>query len=109
MSIYWFLKRMTRGSIVGRDKYTFPSLIKACSNALALREGRIIHGVSVRHGTEDDVFVGSSLIDLYGKCAQVFDGMRVTNEVSWTQPMVVYLNFGDLLKVDINTSCHFST
>ncbi|CAI9767492.1 unnamed protein product [Fraxinus pennsylvanica] len=95
---------MKRESTVGPDKYTFPSLIKACSNANALREGRIIHGLSVRYGTEGDVFVGSSLIDLYGKCEEinsarkVFDGMSVTNEVSWTAMMVGYLNSGDLFK-----------
>ncbi|CAA2995270.1 putative pentatricopeptide repeat-containing protein At5g37570 [Olea europaea var. sylvestris] len=97
-------KRMKRESTVGPDKYTFPSLIKACSNANALREGRVIHGLSVRYGTDGDVFVGSSLIDLYGKCEEinsarkVFDGMNVTNEVSWTAMMVGYLNSGDLFK-----------
>ncbi|GFQ00365.1 putative pentatricopeptide repeat-containing protein at5g37570 [Phtheirospermum japonicum] len=81
---------MSNGSnVVLPDKYTFPSLIKACSNSLALREGRIIYGATVRCGTERDVFVGSSLIDLYGKCGEVvcarkvFDGMSVRNEVSW--------------------------
>lgn len=94
--------RMRRGSNVVPDKYTFPSLIKACSNVLALREGRIVHGVTVRCGTEGDVFVGSSLIDFYGKCQEIecarkmFDGMSVRNEVSWTAMMVGYLNFGDM-------------
>ncbi|KAL2532114.1 putative Pentatricopeptide repeat-containing protein [Abeliophyllum distichum] len=68
---FLFLKRMKKDSIVGPDKYTFSSLIKACSNALALTEGRILHGLSVRYGTEGDVFVGSSLIDLYGKCEEI--------------------------------------
>ncbi|KAK6144716.1 hypothetical protein DH2020_021536 [Rehmannia glutinosa] len=94
--------RMRRGLNVVPDKYTFPSFIKACSNVLALREGRIVHGVTVRCGTEGDVFVGSSLIDFYGKCEEIecarkmFDGMSVRNEVSWTAMMVGCLNFGDM-------------
>ncbi|XP_011101527.1 putative pentatricopeptide repeat-containing protein At5g37570 isoform X1 [Sesamum indicum] len=94
--------RMRRAVNVVPDKYTFPSLIKACSNYLALREGRLVHGVAVRCGTEGDVFVGSSLVDLYGKCEEiecarrVFDGMSVRNEVSWTAMMVGLLNIGDI-------------
>ncbi|XAR54626.1 hypothetical protein NMG60_11029848 [Bertholletia excelsa] len=84
------------------DKYTFPSLIKACSNQLALIEGRAIHGLIVRYGTDGDVFVGSSLIDMYGKCQEiesarkVFDQMRTRNEVSWTAMIVGYMNMGDI-------------
>ncbi|XP_051116022.1 putative pentatricopeptide repeat-containing protein At5g37570 [Andrographis paniculata] len=95
-----FFGRMRRGSNVVPDKYTFPSLIKACCNALALREGMAVHGLAVRSGTEGDVFVGSSLIDFYGKCAEiecarkVFDGMPVKNEVSWTAMMAGCLNVG---------------
>ncbi|KAL8518111.1 hypothetical protein ACS0TY_009409 [Phlomoides rotata] len=94
--------RMRRESNVCPDKYTFPSLIKACSSGLALREGRIVHGLTVRSGTDGDVFVGSSLIDFYGKCKEiecarkVFDGMSWRNEVSWTALMVGYLNSGDV-------------
>ncbi|KAL6504127.1 putative pentatricopeptide repeat-containing protein [Orobanche gracilis] len=94
--------RMRRGSNVVPDEYTFPSLIKACSNALALTEGRIVHGVALRCGTVGDVFVGSTLIDLYGKCGdiksarKVFDGMSARNEVSWTAMMVGYLNIGNI-------------
>lgn len=97
-----FLRRMRSGLDVVPDKYTFPSMIKACSNVLSLEEGRILHAVAVRCGTEGDVFVGSSLIDFYGKCEKiecarkVFDGMPLRNEVSWTAMMVGYLNFGDM-------------
>ncbi|KAL3638822.1 hypothetical protein CASFOL_016729 [Castilleja foliolosa] len=98
-----FFRRMRNGpDVVLPDKYTFPSLIKACSNSLALMEGRIIHGATMRCGTERDVFVGSSLIDFYGKCGEiecarkVFDGMSVRNEVSWTAMMVGYLSIGDM-------------
>ncbi|KAG8390556.1 hypothetical protein BUALT_Bualt01G0095700 [Buddleja alternifolia] len=96
------LGRMKREFNVIPDKYTFPPLIKVCSKLSSLTEGRIVHGLTVRYGTERDVFVGSSLIDLYGKCGEIesarkmFDGMPVRNEVTWTAMMTGYLNFGDM-------------
>ncbi|CAN4126415.1 unnamed protein product [Withania somnifera] len=98
------LKRMKRSMNVIPDKYTFPSLVKSCSNELALREGQMIHGLIVRYGTDNDVFVGSSLIDFYGKCKQIeyarriFDEMLVKNEVIWTAMVVGYVCVGDLLE-----------
>ncbi|XP_059657126.1 putative pentatricopeptide repeat-containing protein At5g37570 [Cornus florida] len=94
--------RMKRNGTVVPDKFTFPSLLKACSNELALKVGRAIHGSIVRHGTDGDVFVGSSLIDFYGKCREincalkVFNAMSVRNVVSWTAMIVGFVNVGDL-------------
>ncbi|KAG6383317.1 hypothetical protein SASPL_156940 [Salvia splendens] len=53
-------------------------------------------------GNVGDVFMGSNLIDFYGKCREiesawkVFDGMCVRNEVSWTAMMVRCLDCGDM-------------
>ncbi|XP_016487733.1 putative pentatricopeptide repeat-containing protein At5g37570 [Nicotiana tabacum] len=99
---FLILKQMKRSMNVIPDKYTFPSLVKSCSSALALREGQSVHGLIVRYGTDSDVFVGSSLIDLYGKCNQIeyarriFDEMPLRNEVTWTAMVVGYIYFGDL-------------
>ncbi|XP_057948799.1 putative pentatricopeptide repeat-containing protein At5g37570 [Malania oleifera] len=84
------------------DKFTFPSLIKACSNECAKREGMVVHGLTMRCGLDDDVFVRTSLIDFYGKCRgiecarKLFDGMHEKNEVSWTAMIVGYVNAGDV-------------
>ncbi|KAI3705244.1 hypothetical protein L1987_75478 [Smallanthus sonchifolius] len=99
-----FFKRMKQSYYVAADKYTFPSLVKACTSVLALREGQVVHGLVVKCGTEGDVFVGSSLIDLYGKCGEivnarkVFDEMLVRNEVTWTSMIVGYSVSGDFLE-----------
>ncbi|XP_073310154.1 putative pentatricopeptide repeat-containing protein At5g37570 [Primulina huaijiensis] len=99
---FLFFRRMRRALNVAPDEYTFTSLIKGCVRNLGLREGRVVHGVVLRCGSESDVFVGSSLIDFYGKCGEIecarklFDGMRIKNEVSWTAMMTCYLNFGNL-------------
>ncbi|XP_071733256.1 putative pentatricopeptide repeat-containing protein At5g37570 [Rutidosis leptorrhynchoides] len=86
------------------DRCTFPSLLKACSNVFALTQGQIFHALIVKFGTESDVYVASSLIDLYGKCGKivsarkVFDEMPVRNEVTWTSIIVAYSSHADYLE-----------
>lgn len=80
------------------DKYTFPLVIKACSSKFGLREGSSVHASVIRWGIKDDVYVGTSLIDLYGKCKEilcarkVFDEMHVKNVVSWTAMVFGYVS-----------------
>lgn len=84
------------------DRYTYPSLVKACSIACEVRLGRAIHGSALRCGVEGDPYVRTSLIDLYGKhgeiiCARkVFDDMSDKNVVSWTAMVVGYVSVGDI-------------
>ncbi|XP_043714876.1 putative pentatricopeptide repeat-containing protein At5g37570 [Telopea speciosissima] len=91
-----------KSSKVTPDEFTFPSLIKACSSVSAIREGRAIHGSIVRYGIDTNIFVSTSLIDLYGKCREIecarkiFDGMSCRNEFSWTAMIVSYMILGDL-------------
>ncbi|KAK4253695.1 hypothetical protein QN277_010337 [Acacia crassicarpa] len=86
------------------DNYTFPSVIKACSNLCIVREGKSIHGSIVKCGFEWCVFVGTSLIDMYGKCGEttdarkVFDKMTDRNVVSWTAMVVGYVAVGDVVE-----------
>lgn len=104
LDCFVILKQMKRSMNVIPDEFTFPSLVKSCTNALALREGRVVHGLVVRYGTDSDVFVGSSLIDLYGKCKQIeyarriFDEIPINNKVTWTAMIVGYIYVGDLLE-----------
>lgn len=35
------------------DRYSFP--LKAAANSLALREGKIIHGLASKHGFDSDL------------------------------------------------------
>ncbi|KAL9238131.1 hypothetical protein vseg_012601 [Gypsophila vaccaria] len=68
---------------------TIPCLLPACGNIAALMHGKAAHCFSLRRGMVDDVFVGSSLIDMYAKCGKVrdsqlcFDAMPTRNLVTW--------------------------
>jgi|UniRef100_A0A2N9F8T9 pentatricopeptide repeat protein len=86
------------------DRYTYPSIIKACSNTCEVKIGSAIHGSALRCGVEGDLFVRTSLIDFYGKCREIlcarklFDDMFERNVVSWTAMVVGYVTVGDLVE-----------
>lgn len=71
------------------NTYTYSSALKACAKLEALRYGRRIHGVVNKCPAFSNVFVGSSLIDMYMRCGKVdearrvFDAMPAHNFVTW--------------------------
>ncbi|KAL6277178.1 hypothetical protein ACE6H2_020779 [Prunus campanulata] len=87
--------RMVRSG-VGLDDYTFPFILKACSDLLEVKKGMEIHGVVFKVGFDFDVFVGNTLLMLYGSCGdmrdakRVFDEMRERDVVSWNTVIGVF-------------------
>jgi pentatricopeptide repeat protein len=69
------------------DKFTFVPVLYAC--AQALEEGRCVHLQIMERGFESILYVGNSLIDMYAKCGnfdnalKVFDKMLTHDVVSW--------------------------
>uniref|UniRef100_A0A7N0UAG5 Pentatricopeptide repeat-containing protein n=1 Tax=Kalanchoe fedtschenkoi TaxID=63787 RepID=A0A7N0UAG5_KALFE len=84
------------------DCYTYSSLIKACANEGRIEEGMMAHGGVIKCGANENVYVGTCLIDMYGKCGEVglarkvFDEMVVRNVVSWTALLFGYAGVGDM-------------
>ncbi|KAJ0079085.1 hypothetical protein Patl1_23137 [Pistacia atlantica] len=70
-------------------KFTFPFVLKACAGLRAINDGEEIHGHVKRLGLDKDIYVCTSLIDLYAKCGvltrakEVFDGMFCRDIVAW--------------------------
>ncbi|KAG6480277.1 pentatricopeptide repeat-containing protein At1g20230-like [Zingiber officinale] len=68
---------------------TIPCLLPACGNVAALMHGKSAHCFSLRQGIIVDVYVASSLVDMYAKCGRitdarvVFDAMPKRNVVTW--------------------------
>lgn len=79
---------------------TFSSLIPVCGNLASLRFGRQLHAYVIHGGFEDDVFISSSLIDMYCKCGEIsiarriFDRMASPDIVSWTAMIMGYALHG---------------
>lgn len=83
------------------DKFTFVSLIKAC-NSVANLKG--IHADASKFRCDSDVFVSSSLINMYAKCGslvdaqKVFDKLNVRNVVAWNAMLTAYVHLGQVEK-----------
>ncbi|KAJ7526566.1 hypothetical protein O6H91_16G012500 [Diphasiastrum complanatum] len=71
------------------DQITFVTVLDACTSLAALEKGQEIHAAIVECGYEEQVVVGTALINLYGKCGSledarnVFGRMPVRDVVSW--------------------------
>ncbi|XP_070032605.1 pentatricopeptide repeat-containing protein At4g33990-like [Nicotiana tomentosiformis] len=66
---------------VAPNQGTWVSILPAYAHLGALREGMRTHGHVFRVALNLDVFVGTSLIDLYGKCGKLDDAMFLIYEV----------------------------
>eukprot|EP01018_Ginkgo_biloba_P018582 Gb_16828 [translate_table: standard] len=83
------------------NSFTFASILKACASLGALKPGEHVHTHIIKAKFESDVFVGSALVDMYGKCGtveearRVFDKMPERNLVSWNAIIVAYAQHGN--------------
>ncbi|GLU07941.1 hypothetical protein SLE2022_248790 [Rubroshorea leprosula] len=82
------------------DSSTFTVAIKACVSLMDLEMGKEIWGQAVNFGYEFDVFVGSSVLNLYVKCGEMDEAMLVFNKmprrdlVSWTTIVTGFVQGG---------------
>jgi len=60
---------------------TVVRVLKACASVVAIEEGRCVHQQIIQSGLESDVFVGSTLVDMYAKCGSMEDAWRVFNKM----------------------------
>jgi len=71
-----------------------------CANLRALKEGRYIHAEIVQSDCESDVYVGSSLVDMYAKCGSIEGAWRVFNimpthdVVAWSAMILGHVKCG---------------
>ncbi|XP_057441837.1 pentatricopeptide repeat-containing protein At2g13600-like [Lotus japonicus] len=69
--------------------FVFPVVLNICCGLGALELGRQLHGMVLKHGFVTNVYVGNSLVDMYGKCGslddakKVLQGMPQKDRVSW--------------------------
>ncbi|XP_059668440.1 putative pentatricopeptide repeat-containing protein At5g52630 [Cornus florida] len=95
-----FFRQMLHAG-VRPDDHTFPSATKACAILSRCDVGQSMHCLAVKTGFDGDVFVGSSVVDMYAKCGEiknarnVFDGMPDKNVVSWSGMIYGYAQMGE--------------
>eukprot|EP01018_Ginkgo_biloba_P031204 Gb_39249 [translate_table: standard] len=86
------------------DSVTLAIALQSCAHLGAVEEGKWIHHHIVRSGFMSDVFVGTALIDMYGKCGSIeiarrlFDKMSKRNVVSWNAMIAGYAQNGNAIE-----------
>ncbi|KAJ7529958.1 hypothetical protein O6H91_15G072200 [Diphasiastrum complanatum] len=82
------------------NNVTFVLLLKACASLAALEQGKQLHSDVIKRGSQSDVMVGSSLVDMYAKCGrtedarELFNNMSERNVVSWNAMIAGYAQTG---------------
>ncbi|KAD7477372.1 hypothetical protein E3N88_00508 [Mikania micrantha] len=83
------------------DKFTLTSVLSACADAGFLNLGQLIHTYLFKSGHKPDVFVNSSMINMYSKCGRlqsawiIFQESKIRNVVLWTAIISCYASHGD--------------
>ncbi|XP_065873454.1 pentatricopeptide repeat-containing protein At2g22070-like [Euphorbia lathyris] len=80
--------------------YTLSSILSSCGGLTSLQQGRQVHSLITKMGSESNVFVVSALLDMYSKCGSIdearrlFDQTGTKNSVLWTSMITAYAQNG---------------
>ncbi|KDP40347.1 hypothetical protein JCGZ_02345 [Jatropha curcas] len=94
-----FFRQMVKAKVKPRQ-VSFSSILPACAHLTTLNLGKQLHGYIIRCRFDDNVFIASSLVDMYAKCGNVkvarwiFDKMELPDMVSWTAIIMGYALHG---------------
>lgn len=86
-----FTEMLTDGTVLP-NRFTFPSVFKACARTGKLLEGEQVHGLAVKFGFEKDEFVASNLVRMYVMCGAMEKAQFLLNKM-----MVEFENDGKLV------------
>lgn len=85
---------------VDGNTITFICVLEACTSLAALHNGQEIHVLILDAGYEQEVKVGTALVNMYGMCGSVLDAMHVfgsmpnQDTVAWTAMIAGFVQNG---------------
>ncbi|XP_058109136.1 pentatricopeptide repeat-containing protein At2g33680 [Magnolia sinica] len=83
------------------SEFTFVGILNACSNLTALNEGKQVHAYLLKFGYGFQIFIRSSLVDMYAKCRSIddahkeFDQLQEPDVVLWSSMISGYVQNGE--------------
>ncbi|XP_022971725.1 pentatricopeptide repeat-containing protein At4g39530 [Cucurbita maxima] len=98
-ALLYFLE-FRRTSDHNLNEYILASTIRACVQRDGGEPGSQVHSYIVKAGFDEDVYVGTSLVDLYAKHGEIekarliFDGLVMKSAVTWTAIITGYTKSG---------------
>ncbi|XP_015571110.2 pentatricopeptide repeat-containing protein At2g13600 isoform X1 [Ricinus communis] len=96
LKLYVTMKR----SSVDCTRSTFSVLFRACSYIGSLQQGKMLHANLIKTPFASNVYVGTSLVDMYSKCGSIFDAknsfssISAPNVAAWTALINGYAHHG---------------
>ncbi|KAI3813282.1 hypothetical protein L1987_18002 [Smallanthus sonchifolius] len=82
------------------DNFTFATVLDTCANLATISLGRQIHGQIIKQEMQSDVFICSTLVDMYSKCGNMqnsrlmFEKSKNKDFVTWNAMICGYANHG---------------
>ncbi|PSS28799.1 Pentatricopeptide repeat-containing protein [Actinidia chinensis var. chinensis] len=79
------------------NETTFSTVLSVCARLRSLHDGKQVHGLVLKSGSESSKLVGSALLYFYANCfeikeaKQVFDLLHEGNELLWSLMLVGYV------------------
>ena len=93
-------QKMKNSSAFPCSSFVLVNMLKVCGKLNEVEQGQEIHIAITRQGYEKDLFVGSTLVDMYAKCGSIFQAQTVfdklmgRNVVSWNALISGYAQLG---------------
>lgn len=82
------------------DNFTYATVLDTCANLATVGLGKQIHAQIIKHELQSDVYVTSTLVDMYAKCGNMQDShlmfkkARKRDLVTWNAMISGYANYG---------------
>lgn len=93
-----------RAAEVSLDHFSFSAGLAAAANSALLEEGQQIHALAWKLGYATDVFVTNAAMDMYGKCGEMEDVLRISPKpmdrprLTWNVLISVFARHGCFMK-----------
>ncbi|KAF9612066.1 hypothetical protein IFM89_037985 [Coptis chinensis] len=82
------------------DNFTYATILDTCANLATIGLGKQIHAQIIKQELQSDVYICSTLVDMYSKCGNMqdsrlmFEKMRERDFVSWNAMISGYSQHG---------------